>query len=779
MPVQLHFNYTGKIVLKKMTPLLLVAFFNIATLSSQSLIQVSGGTNPLLGMPANSFNGNIRFVDIDADGDLDGFVGQANSAVEFFENTGSLTSPTFTNAGYTSLFATNGNSTLGFADLDGDGDFDCMVGDENGNFLYYVNNGSPTSPVFAIAATNPLNGVNEGQYSNVYFADIDADGDQDAFIGNNNGTVIYYKNTGTSTSPTFTKQIGTANPFNGVDVGNRSYVSLGDVDGDGDFDALIGTEAGTIIVFENEGTAVAPVFAEEETSSLIFTPGVGGNAAPELIDVDGDGDLDIFIGDDSGVFEYYQSTFAFDCNAFDAQTGANNPFNGISATILNSSSLAFGDFDKDGDLDAVVGTLNLGLLYYENTGSAIAPIYSYIGGTLDAASPFFGIAFGQTTMPAIVDVDGDGDLDIFVGQTDGTIQYLKNNSGLVFSEMTGASNPFNGVDVGQRSAPAFGDIDGDGDTDAFIGEQNGTVLFYHNAGTTIAPVFTQLNGSSNPLNAVSTFQNATPVLVDFDKDGDLDAFVGRFNGIIKAYENQGDANNPVMADLVGSANPFDGISLGNNPNIAFADLNADGTPDAFIGDTNGDIHAYNGGKCTALPVELAFFKAKAEGETALLEWMTASEVNNDGFNVERSSDGKNWETIRFVNGFGTTNEANFYNIVDEQPLAGANYYRLKQMDFDGQFDYSPIKVVVFRKAATSANQINIYPNPVRDFVNINFDEQPQDFTISIFNVAGQLVRTTITNERNNAIYLNDLESGLYFVQIVGEGININQKIVKY
>ena len=110
---------------------------NVSTTFGQGLVELISATNPLLGMNANSLNSNIRFADIDADGDLDGFVGQQNGGIEFYENLGSKTIPAFNKGSYLSVFAPNGHSTIALADLDNDGDYDLVIGDQTGSLDYY------------------------------------------------------------------------------------------------------------------------------------------------------------------------------------------------------------------------------------------------------------------------------------------------------------------------------------------------------------------------------------------------------------------------------------------------------------------------------------------------------------------------------------------------------------------------------------------------------------------------------------------------------------------
>ena len=117
----------------------------------------------------------------------------------------------------------------------------------------------------------------------------------------------------------------------------------------------------------------------------------------------------------------------------------------------------------------------------------------------------------------------------------------------------------------------------------------------------------------------------------------------------------------------------------------------------------------------ALPVELIFFNGQATRDGSLLTWQTATEKNNEGFEIQRSANGKDWNSIGFRAGVGTTQETQSYQYTDEQAKDGLNYYRLKQVDFDGRFSHSNIVNVNYESAQS---KLKIFPNPVKNELNI-------------------------------------------------------------
>jgi len=108
---------------------------------------------------------------------------------------------------------------------------------------------------------------------------------------------------------------------------------------------------------------------------------------------------------------------------------------------------------------------------------------------------------------------------------------------------------------------------------------------------------------------------------------------------------------------------------------------------------------------------LTSFEAQlVNNSEVVLKWVTASEEDNSHFVVERSIDGRDFEAIGTVEGNGTTNQINTYSLVDEDPAYGYNYYRLKQVDFDGDYEYSHVETVII--SSQDVPDVILYPNPV-------------------------------------------------------------------
>jgi len=309
-------------------------------------------------------------------------------------------------------------------------------------------------------------------------------------------------------------------------------------------------------------------------------------------------------------------------------TGSGDPFNGINAS--NFSIPVFVDIDNDGDMDAFVGEFGGTVNFFRNDGTAANPNFT---GALGSENPLNGVDVGTYAVPAFVDIDGDGDLDVFIGEQDGNLNFFRNDgtaSNPDLNAVTGAGNPFNGVDIGSNASPVFVDIDNDGDMDAFIGEYGGTLRFYRNDGSETAPNFVSVTGAGNPFNGVDIGFVPTTAFVDFDNDGDLDAFLGEGYGTMFFFRNQGSADAANFSRVNGTENPFNGLDFGFDAAPFFVDIDGDGDMDAFVGHSNGVRSAGSG--------TLNFFEAKTPDTTTTTITVTAVDDGTDGDDLRTGTD---------------------------------------------------------------------------------------------------------------------------------------------
>lgn len=178
-----------------------------------------------------------------------------------------------------------------------------------------------------------------------------------------------------------------------------------------------------------------------------------------------------------------------------------------------------------------------------------------------------------------------------------------------------------------------------------------------------------------------------------------------------------------------------------------------------------------------LPVTFIGFDVYKNAGTSVLKWITASEQNNKGFEIQRSNDGLTWLAIGFVNTksvSGNSSEKLSYSFNDNNPLAGTNYYRLQQIDFDGKYQYSDVRSLNF----DNKKEIRIYPNPTQKELFIQ--GLTGSNTISVVNTTGQVLMQVVTkNNAQQTIDVSRFTKGIYFITVKGENGSASKfKIVK-
>jgi type IX secretion system substrate protein len=188
------------------------------------------------------------------------------------------------------------------------------------------------------------------------------------------------------------------------------------------------------------------------------------------------------------------------------------------------------------------------------------------------------------------------------------------------------------------------------------------------------------------------------------------------------------------------------------------------------------------------PVELLSFSATVTGATVDLQWCTASETNNHGFAVERSFNSSDWQHLGFVAGNGTTTRSQHYSFSDpigpKHIAERISYYRLRQEDYDGSYEYSPVKSVIIGEAPVVPTLYSIYPNPVVDEAAMRFSlPEDMDVGIRVVSTLGVTVHETGMKQypagaHTATLPMENLASGFYYVQIHTKLGMLSQVMIK-
>lgn len=174
-----------------------------------------------------------------------------------------------------------------------------------------------------------------------------------------------------------------------------------------------------------------------------------------------------------------------------------------------------------------------------------------------------------------------------------------------------------------------------------------------------------------------------------------------------------------------------------------------------------------------LPVTLTAFTVDQEDAgRAYLRWSTATELNNEGFFVEHSRDGEDWKSLGFVNGVGTTNEPQNYDYLAQDLPAGDHYFRLRQVDHDGSFNFSEVNMLYMEGAE---GPLRIFPNPVRRGQQLNIKGGFEQ--IELYSHTGQRILSLQEDGDVNASQFTDLPAGLYHLRIQRHGKLLSEKLV--
>ncbi|MEL7223029.1 MAG: T9SS type A sorting domain-containing protein, partial [Bacteroidota bacterium] len=271
------------------------------------------------------------------------------------------------------------------------------------------------------------------------------------------------------------------------------------------------------------------------------------------------------------------------------------------------------------------------------------------------------------------------------------------------------------------------------------------------------PEFNTGSGFENRGTAViSTVNDCIEYAIDFsDLNGSISQMSTLYISIMSGQDNNTFANDGDTFSEFFESDGLDGMTPGAGSGNFFGRSGGVGTFDFDIESASVPLSSAN-----LLPVEFSAVTIKASQEGHKVNWVTASEVNNDYFELQRSTDSQTWKIISQVNGAGTTYQEQSYWATDKTPQAGRNYYRVKQVDYDGAFSFSPIVLAVWRQNI----DVTLGPVPASALLSIyGLSSENESYSVGIYNTLGQL----LYQEENidASIRLSHLADGIYYLQI--------------
>jgi len=545
-------------------------------------------------------------IDYDLNGTKDLIIGDENGYVWFYQNWGSDTAPKFTvrgvelKVGGVPIDVTYNAAPI-VVDWNNDQVLDLLIGGSDGKISLFTGSyfSPPTPPILPDLAsagtilTIPANNAVPCVY------DWNDDNKKDLIIGDGNGDIWVYLNSGSDNSPLFTDSYKVSLP---ISVGNDAVPRVVHWDSKGNKDLIVGNAEGEIYVFLSgtETTKGTPTF----TTGKKIQAGnndidVGANAAPFIIDWDNDGNIDLVVGELDGSLNLFRNT-----NKKPPKFSLPSKIPGEAKDLDAGRRIIpfIIDFNDDGKKDLIVGDRYGYIKFYQNEGTNDEPIFTapYIF-QQNPGTPT-DIDVGYNASPFVYDWDYDGNKDLIVGDEEGYIYlfYGEDDSpvfklGVKITTGTGTNDP---IEVPYDATPIMCDWDNDGDMDIVVGERYGYVNLFINSGNNKNPIFTQSQKITADGAEITVGKNAKPFVEDFNDDGKKDLIIGNKDGYVKVYLNIGEDDTPVFTTqqqyhFQVQANSYP-LQLSGFAAPVLVDWNEDNIYDLIVGEEDGYINLYTG-----------------------------------------------------------------------------------------------------------------------------------------------------------------------------------------
>ena len=568
------------------------------------------------------------------------------------------------------------------------------------------------------------------------------------------------------------------NPFSLTGAGEASNSTFADTDGDGDMDMLSGSYNGNFYYYENEGTQTNPSFGSIQTNPFSLSLNSEYWTYPSFVDIDNDGDFDIFSGGYNGNFYFFENIGSSISPLY--ETAVANPFSLVYVGL--HSTPAFTDLDNDGDFDLISGELYGDFFYFENTGNSTEPAFAPA-----VINPFSLTNISLSSKPTAIDYDGDGDIDLVAGNSDADFIFYKNTGSNILPNFNApVTNPNGLSSTGELSAPTFADLDGDNDQDLMSGNTDGNFYYFKK---NCNNVNTSINLEANVLSANQP--NANYQWIDCNNSNQL--IVGETNQSFTATETGSYSAEISIGGCTAITNCFD-VTVCNGATIS-SNITLNGN--TLIADQNDATYQWIDCNNSNSPIEGEInqsFLTIDTGSYAVEIGLNGCTTTSNCFNVT-GCNGSSIATNITSNGGTLTSDQNgaFYQWLDCNgnlpiegetnqfftPASSGNY--ALQITLDGCFvttDCINISLVGTEEI-TAKNDIRIYPNPTNQFVSVLLNKPLKNGRIQIKSIAGNLIfeRKNIF-ENSFTLDLSSASSGLYFLEIFENGNSNRYKIIK-
>jgi uncharacterized protein (DUF2141 family) len=516
------------------------------------------------------------------------------------------------------------NAAPAWVDWDGDGDLDLMVGKSDGKIAYYRNIGDRQQGIWELAQSRFLI-LDSGGYAAPVFHDLNGDGRPDLLLAGDSEQIAYYINRpGEDGANLWLEERNSLLVTKLGQFHSRLHLASGDLDADGRPEMVVGTRGGRLLIYGNVGSK-GRIALRSPAAPLLPTP-VRANSAPALGDIDADGDLDLLVGGRNGRLELIRnigtarkpSWKIVDLYYAQIDVGA-------------MSTPLFHDFDKDGDLDLLVGNSLGHVVVYQNRGTRKRADF------ILQNIRFAGVKMSASAAPSLFQHNPKADPLIVVGGRNGGLVPVARDSARAISLSGGyqaARVPWRGLRSRAYSAPHFMDLAGDSRPDLLLGGENGGLALWRYDGAVPAAKLAQkqrqpgsnvvqasgriafgsqlaaqsaeesrpgtTNIQQNQVNSldpifvrgdsaitdIKTGRSSKPAFLDTDGDGLLDLLVGTRDGKLMLYRNPGKDDRGGWKKI---DDAFAGYRHGRNAAPASVDLDGDGDLDLAVGTESGRI----------------------------------------------------------------------------------------------------------------------------------------------------------------------------------------------